>query len=111
MRIKKLAKECHKNAIEKGWWQGGINSASVGNQFANFHSEISEAWEEYRKGHNLNHIYYVMNKPEGIPIELADCIIRILDTCEAYGIDIVCALKLKMAYNKSRPYRHGNKIA
>ncbi len=49
-------------------------------------------------------------KPEGIPIELADCIIRILDYCGKENIDIEQAIQIKNEYNKSRPYRHGNKV-
>ena len=54
---------------------------------------------------------YRDNKPEGIAIELADCIIRILDTCAEMGIDIERAIAIKNEYNKSRPYRHGGKKA
>jgi hypothetical protein len=48
-------------------------------------------------------------KPEGIPIELADTLIRIADTCGARNIDLVTALQLKLAYNKTRPFRHDGK--
>lgn len=56
-------------------------------------------------------IYCPANKPEGIPIELADCIIRILDYCGKEGIDIEEAIKIKHEYNLTRPYRHGGKKA
>jgi len=52
---------------------------------------------------------YRDRKPEGIPIELADCIIRILDYCAYTGIDIDKAIQIKHEYNKTRPYRHGGK--
>lgn len=48
-------------------------------------------------------------KPDGFWIELADAIIRILDLAGAYDIDMEDLIKLKHAYNKTRPYRHGNK--
>ena len=48
-------------------------------------------------------------KPEGIPSELADIIIRVLDICAYHGIDIAHAISDKMAYNETRPYRHGDK--
>ena len=55
-------------------------------------------------------VYYGYDeKPEGIPIELADVIIRILDYCAYAGIDIDAAISEKHEYNKSRPYRHGGK--
>lgn len=48
-------------------------------------------------------------KPEGIAVEMADCIIRILDWCGKEGIDIDRIISTKHEYNKSRPYRHGGK--
>lgn len=110
MNLKQLASAIHENATEKGWWMPST-PRSIGDQFSNFHAEISEAWEEYRKGREMNEVYYIDGKPEGIPIELADCLIRILDTCEAYNIDIEEAINVKMKYNQTRPYRHGGKLA
>lgn len=120
MKLTDIAKEVHKEAVLKGWWdQEVIKSDScpvllprkVGEQFANFHTEISEAWEEWRNGHAMDEIYFKDGKPEGVPIELADVFIRILDTCEAYKIDIENAIQIKMKYNKSRSHRHGGKRA
>lgn len=48
-------------------------------------------------------------KPEGIPSELADIIIRVLDIAAFHEIDIAGAIADKMLYNETRPYRHGNK--
>lgn len=49
-------------------------------------------------------------KPEGIAVEMADCIIRILDWCGKAGVDIDDVVERKMAYNETRPYKHGNKV-
>jgi hypothetical protein len=111
MTIEKLISESHRIAKEHGW-----EGTSIGDQFSNFHSEISEAWEEYRKNCGMNEIYwsvdkYGKNKPEGIPIELADILIRIADTCGRYGINLEKAIEIKMEYNEGRPFRHGGKIA
>ena len=45
-----------------------------------------------------------------MPIEIADVIIRALNFCGRHGIDIKKAIDEKMAYNKSRPFRHGGKV-
>ncbi len=46
-------------------------------------------------------------KPEGFPMELADCVIRIGDICGREGIDLQACIEEKMAFNASRPYKHG----
>lgn len=48
-------------------------------------------------------------KPEGIPSELADIVIRVMDICGMYGIDLEKAILEKMEYNRTRPMRHGGK--
>jgi hypothetical protein len=50
-----------------------------------------------------------IDKPEGIPSELADIVIRVMDICGYYGIDLEAAITEKMEYNRNRPIRHGGK--
>lgn len=108
MEIKELAKEVHENAVAHGWWN---EERTFGELIVLVRSELSEALEEYRNGHELTEIYYTgaERKMEGIPSELADVVIRVFDMAEHYGIDIEAAILEKHEYNKSRPYRHGGK--
>ena len=101
--------KAHEVAVSKGWWDGG--DRNVAEQIALFHSELSEALEEWRRGRPLTEVRIEDGKPEGFPIELADALIRIFDTCETYGIDLEGAVRTKMEYNATRPYRHGGKVA
>jgi NTP pyrophosphatase (non-canonical NTP hydrolase) len=107
-----LAKEIHDTAVEKGWWESERN---VGEALMLMVSEVAEALEEWRGGSPINHTYYREHgdrlKPEGVPIELADVIIRVLDFAAAHDIDMDTALKEKMDYNLTREYRHGGKLA
>jgi len=86
-------------------------------------SEISEAVEEARKGNppiyaldgqtvvtDLDKIKKLNLKPEGECIELIDAFIRIADFFGKQDWDFETALELKMNYNNSRSYRHGNKL-
>lgn len=109
LNISKFVYAVGQNAVEHGWWQG--EERSFGELIALCHSELSEALEEYRNGHKPGETYYTNNrKPEGIPTELADVIIRIFDMCNHYDIDIEKAIIEKHSFNKSRPFRHGNKV-
>jgi NTP pyrophosphatase (non-canonical NTP hydrolase) len=104
-------KEVNRNAREKGWWDGS-DGRTFGDFIALFHSELSEAYEEYRNGREITEVYQEESnpsKPEGIPVELADCVIRILDFLEQNGIDLQEVLERKHAYNRTRSYRHGGK--
>lgn len=81
-------------------------------KIALMHSELSEALEEYRNGRAPDEIYFNADKPdkpEGIPVELADCVIRIFNFCGEMGISLGHAVKIKMAYNETRPFKHGGK--
>jgi len=110
MEIKKLCKDVHDWAKLKGWRTDDVNPKNIPTELCLMHSELSEALEEYRKNEKPHVVYYKNQKPEGIPIELADVVIRIADTCQHYGINLEDAIAQKMIFNKTRSYRHGNKI-
>jgi hypothetical protein len=111
--IKELQKACHDNAVKHGFWEGELNN-NVYVKIALFHSEISEFLEEIRTLHKDAKIcgYHYTGtannpKPCGPAIELADLAIRLFDSCEAWGVDLEEAIRIKMKYNETRPYRHG----
>ncbi len=102
--INHIAKEIHTNAIEHGWWEEEL---SLGEIVALCHSELSEALEAYRNGEPM--MWMNEDKPDGIAIEMIDCMIRILDYLAKENIDIDRLLMMKHEYNKTRTYKHGNK--
>lgn len=105
MNLNEIAKEIHQNAVNHGWWD---EKRSLPEIIALCHSELSEALEEYRDGRGM--VWYdAYNKPEGIAVEMVDCIIRILDYLQYRNVDIEAVLRNKHEYNVTRPYRHGGK--
>lgn len=112
LTIKELIRQSYNTALEKGWWED--RERNFGEQLMLMVTELAEVMEEYRRNGlttNLDMLYLEDGKPEGIAAEFADVLIRIADTCGRYDIPLEEALNLKLKYNKTRPYRHGGKLA
>lgn len=103
--FKELQKEVHENAVEHGWWD---DPKEEGTLLALIHSEVSEALEDARVG-LMRTTLDENGKPVGFPSELADIVIRVMDVAEFHGIDLEEEIKQKHEFNKTRPYRHGDK--
>lgn len=104
--LKELQRIAHENAVQKGWHE---TRRSDGEMICLMHSELSEALEELRNGKAPSEVYFKDQKPEGVPIELADVVIRIFDFCGLHNINLQAAIVTKMVYNQTRPHRHGGK--
>jgi predicted HAD superfamily Cof-like phosphohydrolase len=104
MNLNEWAKAIHENAVDHGWWD---EPRTFGEIVALCHSELSEALEEYRDGKPA--LYIENNKPEGTAVEMADCLIRILDWFGHEGIDPENIVGIKHQYNLGRSRRHGGK--
>jgi len=100
--------------------------------------EVGEAHEELRKGHPVNETYYnppqvpyslveevgytkalelitadnagKLQKPEGVPSEIADIVIRCLDLAARFEFDLGAAVEEKILYNETRARMHGKRF-
>lgn len=107
MHLNDVCAEAYQTAKEHGFHN---ESRTLGDLLMLIVSELAEALEEYRNGHRPNDIYFADHKPEGVPIEIADAVIRIGDLCSRYAIDLDSAVRMKMDYNKGRPFKHEGKL-
>ncbi len=122
MKLNDLVKESHGMAKERGWWDTpredgtllmlmvcelaeAAEEARKDNPPVYFNSELGKVTLEQAQHNNSNHD----PKCEGLAIELVDTVIRIADYFGAKGWDMEELVRLKMDYNKDRPYRHGGK--
>ena len=101
--------EIHKNAVQHGWYDSK-GAKNFGELLMLVVTEVAEVMEEHRNGRLMKETYVNKNgKMCGIPSELADIVIRVMDICGYYNIDLEQAIAEKHEYNKSRPYKHGGK--
>lgn len=124
MTISELVQESYDMAVDKGFTVPGTPS-DIPQMLMLVVSELSEALEELRSGHAPQTVYTKQvtgftrvldpsspvpppsSKPEGFGVELADAVIRIAHLCGALDIDLEARIAEKLAYNATRPYKHG----
>lgn len=121
-----IAAEVHDNAVRKGFWEveNGIldkmidhgwstawlqqtKQAFINQRLTLIIAEAIEAFEDMRKGKtHSEHIpdYTCLEE------ELADIVIRVMDTAKGYDLDLSGAILAKMEYNSQREYLHGKKF-
>lgn len=134
--MEKVQERAHKTSVAHGFWEGAENN-SIPTKLCLIHSEVSEWLEAFRTdptapcGKVVERLPRVVDNfgnpvtmplsvadgacPDGVrPVtkeeeEAADILIRLMDLCEARGIDLARVTLAKMHYNESRPYKHGGK--
>jgi len=126
--LKEMSEEVYNNCVEKGW--DPDPNRTFGDECALLHSEISEALEAYRDWEfedvtppeplqhsgkcpaswdHRNSCIGCLPKPEGVGSEFADILIRLVHYARVHNIDLEYEYERKMAYNRTRSFRHGGR--
>lgn len=122
--LRLMGEEVYACNVANGWFEA---DRSFGDDIALLHSEVSEMLEEFRD-HRTTTLYEhtqvsngnkfidpraeiegVMGKPVGVPSEAADVLVRLLDTCRRYDIDLFAEWRQKLDFNWTRGHKHGGK--
>lgn len=121
MTINETAKAVYANAKEKGFHSGG---PIISRMLLLIHAEVSEACEADRRGDKFDRsLKTIMDwkdddmfkgeYEDGVKgtfdEEMADIVIRVMDTCMALDIDLEAHIAAKMRYNSLREKLHGKK--
>lgn len=108
--IRQMQTEVVRVNLELGWRGEGVKEPSFPEAMMLLVTEVAEAVEAWRtNGCQDVTEAGVGAKPEGVGSEFADILIRLLDDCDLFGIDLMAEYERKIAYNRTRPYRHGGK--
>lgn len=107
MELNEICFKAHEMAVDKGFWptwntrEPELREATA---IGLIHTEVSELMEAHRA--------VIVDREEhelGMAEEMADVIIRVCDVAGHFGIDLDTAVAEKMAYNATRPAKHGKR--
>lgn len=111
-----LQVEAHDIAKSKGWWDAyrtqkdgeiELSLDQLNSKLMLVVGELAEASECIRN--RQLHTFIEGGKPEGLPVEMADAVIRLMDLAHAIGVNLEREVENKMEYNKGRAHKHGGK--
>lgn len=117
------------NALSQQFHQfqmdAGFTDSSITQRLMLVHSEISEAFEAFRKdkyarikdyeeysntiSEDLKRAVFELHIKDSFEDEIADSLIRLFAICGENNIDIEKHIQLKMRYNEMRGYKYGGK--
>ena len=126
ININEQCKQQHERMLEKGF-----DSKDFARDLMLIVSELSEALEADRRGKDANKLpahpekllldnigriedekwkqYFELYIKDTIQDDIADALLRIMDLCGRYKIDIDTHVAIKSYYNSLREHKHGKK--
>lgn len=129
-RMSHLFSHIHRGNESRGFWEEEENVFFVPYKIWEIAQEAAEASDAHKKGRkskasDVNNLYgalvdrgymddqmklfFESNIKGTLGDELADVWIRTADLSTGLGIDLAKSIMIKLAYNDTRAYKHGNK--
>ncbi len=95
-------------AREHGWYESGaMTPERISNRLMLVNTELCEVIHAINDGNKEDaHCPGFSN----MEIECADAVIRLFSLAGECGFSLGAAMLAKMAYNETRPFRHGGKV-
>jgi|APCry4251928276_1046603.scaffolds.fasta_scaffold10863_4 NTP pyrophosphatase (non-canonical NTP hydrolase) len=109
MHVKELCRTAHEESRRNGWYDAERN---LGEMIALMHSEASEMLEAIRKPDPATGAPKMSDKIPDFTLleeEAADLMIRLADFAEHTKLRLEDAISAKLAFNRTRGYRHGGR--
>lgn len=115
--IPEMTAEVHKYLADHGWFDQPVSFLESMMLLVTEATEAVEAWRQWGLADatpefsTFGDVFAgVPPKPEGVGSELADILIRLIDSAQRFGVDLDAEYRRKMDYNHTRPYRHNKRI-
>lgn len=111
--LNELSRDIHADNVSRGFYD---EKREIGTALMLIVSEVAEALEADRKDkHAKLETFLCCPTPDNFKVfmkdsfedEIADAIIRLLDLCGHLKINIDAHVNAKLAYNRTRGYKHG----
>lgn len=103
--VRDVMEDAHFVAIAKGWWEQSQDHIAI--KVAKLHQEIGELLDVFARGTDGDPDKDCPSYTKA-EIEWADSVLRLFDLGARYGFR-PAAILAKLAFNRTRPLRHGGK--